>query len=185
MKVPEPVDAGSCSADPARNSPAGTPSAADRGAAAAAASRADQRVGWLIAALVLVALTIVVFAGGLRGVAVDVTVADDAAVSWLGGLHAPGLVGIWRGLAALSSWWALLGLVWGLVLALVVLRRFRHLIVWVIVASLVQVIGAVLAAIGHRPRPFGVEIRTDWGGYATVAAGHASWRLGWWRSCTP
>jgi len=123
-------------------------------------------VGWLIAALVLVALTIVVFARGLRGVAVDVTVADDAAVSWLGGLHAPGLVGTWRGLAALSSWWALLGLVWGLVLALVVLRRFRHLIVWVIVASLVQVIGAVLAAIGHRPRPFGVEIRTDWGGWA-------------------
>jgi tRNA A-37 threonylcarbamoyl transferase component Bud32 len=123
-------------------------------------------VGWLIAALVLVALTIVVFARGLRGVAVDVTVADDAAVSWLGGLRAPGLVGTWRGLAALSSWWALLGLVWGLVLALVVLRRFRHLIVWVIVASLVQVIGAVLAAIGHRPRPFGVEIRTDWGGWA-------------------
>ena len=123
-------------------------------------------VRWLIAALVLVALTIVVFAGGLRGLAVDVTVADDAAVRWLGGLHAPGLVGIWRGLAALSSWWALLGLVWGLVLALVVLRRFRHLIVWVIVASLVQVIGAVLAAIAHRPRPFGVEIRTDWGGWA-------------------
>src|SRR5215204_3832134 len=123
-------------------------------------------VGWLIAALVLVALTILVFAGGLRGVAVDVTVADDAAVRWLGGLHAPGLVGIWRGLAALSSWWALLGLVWGLVLALVVLRRFRQLIVWVIVASLVQVVGAVLAAIAQRPRPFGVEIRTDWGGWA-------------------
>jgi tRNA A-37 threonylcarbamoyl transferase component Bud32/membrane-associated phospholipid phosphatase len=123
-------------------------------------------VRWLIAALVLVALTIVVFAGGLRGLAVDVTVADDAAVRWLGGLHAPGLVGIWRGLAALSSWWALLGLVWGLVLALVVLRRFRQLIVWVIVASLVQVVGAVLAAIAQRPRPFGVEIRTDWGGWA-------------------
>src|SRR5215217_4686904 len=123
-------------------------------------------VGWLFAALVLVALTILVFAGGLRGVAVDVTVADDAAVRWLGGLHAPGLVGIWRGLAALSSWWALLGLVWGLVLVLVVLRRFRQLIVWVIVASLVQVVGAVLAAIAQRPRPFGVEIRTDWGGWA-------------------
>ncbi|MGH3100317.1 MAG: phosphatase PAP2 family protein, partial [Thermoleophilia bacterium] len=121
---------------------------------------------WLVAALVLVALTIAVFARGLRGVAVDVTVADDAAVRWLGGLNAPGLVGIWRGLAVLSSWWALLGLVWGLVLALVVLRRFRHLIVWVIVASLVQVVGAVLAAIAHRPRPFGVEIRMDWGGWA-------------------
>src|SRR4029453_16220163 len=54
----------------------------------------------------------------------------------------------------------------GLVVGVVVLRRFRHLIVWVIVASLVQVIGAVLAAIAHRPRPFGVEIPTDWGGWA-------------------
>jgi tRNA A-37 threonylcarbamoyl transferase component Bud32/membrane-associated phospholipid phosphatase len=123
-------------------------------------------VGWLIAALVLVALTIVVFAGGLRGLAVDVTVADDAVVRWLVGLHAPGLVGTWRGLAALSSWWALYGLVWGLVLALLVLRRFRHLIVWVIVASLLQVVGAVLAAIAQRPRPFGVEIRGSWGGWA-------------------
>ena len=63
----------------------------------------------------------------------------------------------------------LLGLVWGLVLALVVLRRFRHLIAWVIVASLVQVIGAVLASIAHRPRPFGVEIPTDWGGWAMLS----------------
>ena len=50
-------------------------------------------VGWLIAALVLVALTILVFAGGLRGVAVDVTVADDAAVRWLAG-------------SMLQGWWA-------------------------------------------------------------------------------
>jgi hypothetical protein len=49
-------------------------------------------VGWLVAALVLVTLTIVVFARGLRGLAVDVTIADDAVVRWLGGLHAPGLV---------------------------------------------------------------------------------------------
>jgi tRNA A-37 threonylcarbamoyl transferase component Bud32 len=124
-------------------------------------------VGWLIAALVLVALTIVVFARGLRGLAVDVTVADDAAVRWLGGLHAPGLVGTWRGLAALSSWWALYGLLWGLVLALVVLRRFRHLIVWVILAALLELIaGDVLGAIAQRPRPFGVAIRTGWGGWA-------------------
>src|SRR6266498_2170676 len=35
-------------------------------------------VGWLIASVVLVALSAVVFARGLRGLAVDVTVADDA-----------------------------------------------------------------------------------------------------------
>jgi hypothetical protein len=70
-------------------------------------------VRWLVAALVLVALTIAVFAGGLRGVAVDVTVADNAVVRWLGGLQVPGLVGGWRALAALSSWWVLNALLWG------------------------------------------------------------------------
>jgi hypothetical protein len=66
-------------------------------------------VGWLVAALVLVVLTIVVFARGLQGPAVTATVADDAVVSWLAGLHAPGLVGVWRALAAISSWWVLNG----------------------------------------------------------------------------
>jgi hypothetical protein len=79
-------------------------------------------VGWLIVAVVLVALTVAVFARGLRGLAVDVTVADDAVVRWLTGLHAPGLVGLWRVLAALSSWWVLNGLLAGLLVALLVVR---------------------------------------------------------------
>ena len=113
-------------------------------------------VRWLVAALVLVALTIVVFAGGLRGVAVDVTVVDDAVVRWLAGLEVPGLVGVWQALAALSSWWILNGLLYGLIAALLVLRRFRHLIVLLIVAELVSLLAEnVLAAIAQRPRPFG------------------------------
>jgi tRNA A-37 threonylcarbamoyl transferase component Bud32 len=124
-------------------------------------------VGWLLAALVLVALTIVVFARGLRGLAVDVTVADDAVVSWLGGLQAPGLVGLWRALAALSSWWVLNGLLYGLLLALLVLRRFRHLIVLVILTLLVSLVADdVVAALARRPRPFGVDIQASWGGWA-------------------
>jgi hypothetical protein len=70
-------------------------------------------VRWLIAAAVLVALAIAVFARGLRGLAVDVTVADDAVVRWFGRLQAPGVLGIWRALAALSSWWVLNGLCTG------------------------------------------------------------------------
>jgi hypothetical protein len=54
-------------------------------------------VGWLIAAVVLVGLTIVVFVNGVRGPAVTVTVADDAVVGWLAGLRAPGLTALWRG----------------------------------------------------------------------------------------
>jgi len=124
-------------------------------------------VRWLIAAAVLVAVTIAVFARGLRGLAVDVTVADDAVVQWLGRLQAPGLVGIWRGLAAFSSWWVLNGLLWGLLLALLVLRRFRHLIVLVIFAQVLSLLTEnVVAAVAQRPRPFGVAIRAGWGGWA-------------------
>jgi tRNA A-37 threonylcarbamoyl transferase component Bud32 len=124
-------------------------------------------VRWLLATLALVALTIAVFAGGLRGLAVEVTVADDAVVRWLAGLHAPGLVGLWRALAALSSWWVLNALLWGLLLALLVLRRFRQLILLFILAQVVSVLAEnVLAAIAQRPRPFGVVIRAGWGGWA-------------------
>jgi tRNA A-37 threonylcarbamoyl transferase component Bud32/membrane-associated phospholipid phosphatase len=124
-------------------------------------------VRWLIAAAVLVALAIAVFARGLRGLAVDVTVADDAVVRWFGRLQAPGVVGIWRALAALSSWWVLNVLLYGLLLALLVLRRFRHLIVLVILAQLLSLLAEnAVAAFAQRPRPFGVELREGWGGWA-------------------
>ena len=53
-------------------------------------------VGWLVTAVVLVALSMVVFAGGLRGPAVAVTVLDDAVVRWLAGLDSPWLVWSWE-----------------------------------------------------------------------------------------
>jgi len=124
-------------------------------------------VGWLIASVVLVALSAVVFARGLRGLAVDVTVADDAVVRWLAGLDAPGLVGGWRVLAAISSWWVLNGLLVGLLVALLVLRRFRHLIVLLILVQLMTlVVEAWVGPLAQRPRPFGVVIQAGWGGWA-------------------
>src|SRR6266568_1907561 len=124
-------------------------------------------VGWLIASVVLVALSAVVFARGLRGLAVDVTVAGDAVVRWLAGLDAPGLVGGWRVLAAISSWWVLNGLLVGLLVALLVLRRFRHLIVLLILVQLMTlVVEAWVGPLAQRPRPFGVVIQAGWGGWA-------------------
>jgi hypothetical protein len=55
------------------------------------------RVGWLTAAVVLVTLSLLVFAGDLRGPAVTVTVVDDAVVQWLAGLDVPGLLPTIRG----------------------------------------------------------------------------------------
>jgi tRNA A-37 threonylcarbamoyl transferase component Bud32 len=124
-------------------------------------------LGWLIAAVVLVALTIVVFAQGMRGPAVTVTVADDAVVRWLNGLDAPGLVGLWRALAAICSWWVLNGLGLVLILALLVLKRFRQLIVFFIIGNVAVVIAEnIVAAIARRPRPFGVVIQAGWGGWS-------------------
>jgi hypothetical protein len=86
--------------------------------------------------LVLVALAVAVFARGMRGVAVDVTVVDDAVVGWLAGVDLPGFQALMRALSFLSSWWVLDGVLYALIIALLVLRRFRHLIIWLILTTL-------------------------------------------------
>jgi tRNA A-37 threonylcarbamoyl transferase component Bud32 len=51
--------------------------------------------------------------------------------------------------------------------ALLVLRRFRQLIVVVILAKLLSLLAEnVVGPIAQRPRPFGVVIRAGWGGWA-------------------
>ncbi|HEU4348500.1 MAG TPA: RIO1 family regulatory kinase/ATPase [Actinoplanes sp.] len=124
-------------------------------------------VGWLTAAGLLVVLTVVVFAGGLRGPAMAVTVIDDAVVRWLAGWDPPGLLPVMRAAAGLGSWAAINVLLWGLSLALLVLRRLRHLFV-VLIAWIVQgvVILYVVEPLVRRPRPFGVEFRAGWTGWA-------------------
>ena len=93
-------------------------------------------IRWLVAAVVLVGLTVAIFARGLRGPAVAVTVVDDAVVRWLASLVGPGLVAPLRGLARVASWWVLWTLSYGLLLVLLVLRRWRHLIIWWVVVEL-------------------------------------------------
>jgi tRNA A-37 threonylcarbamoyl transferase component Bud32/membrane-associated phospholipid phosphatase len=124
-------------------------------------------VGWLVAAVVLMTLSVLVFAGGLDGPAVAVTVVDDAVVGWLAGLRAPGLLAVMRLLDALGSWVAISVLLWGLLLALLVLRRRRQFLV-VLVAWIVQgvIIQYLVAPLVQRPRPFGVVFGTDWYAWA-------------------
>src|SRR5215216_5724756 len=51
-------------------------------------------------------------------------------------------------------------------LALLVLRRWRHLLMWWVAAELGRILTVDLAAIARRPRPFGVDLRSSWGGWA-------------------
>jgi len=123
-------------------------------------------VGWLVAALVLVGLTLAIFARGLRGPAVTATVIDDAVVGWLAGLYGPGAAPFLRGVAHISSWWVLYTASYGLLLVLLVLRRWRHLIVWFVALQLGSNLIVGLAMVTRRPRPFGVDLQTSWGGWA-------------------
>jgi membrane-associated phospholipid phosphatase len=124
-------------------------------------------VGWLVAAVVLMVLSVLVFAGGLQGLAVDITVVDAAVLRWLAGLQAPGLLAAMQALAALGSYVAITVLLWGVLLALLVLRRLRQLLVvlvaWILQGFLIQYLMAPLV---QRPRPFGVELRGDWYAWA-------------------
>jgi membrane-associated phospholipid phosphatase/tRNA A-37 threonylcarbamoyl transferase component Bud32 len=123
-------------------------------------------VRWLVVMVVLVAAAAAVFARGMRGIAVDVTVADVAVVGWLSGVDLPGFKGAMRGLVALSSWWVLYPVSYALIIALLVLRRFRHLVIWLVLSTLLALIVLIVGLVTQRPRPFGVEIREGWGGWA-------------------
>jgi hypothetical protein len=119
-------------------------------------------VGWLVAAVVLGVLSVVIFAGGLHGPAVAVTVVEDAVVQWVAGLALPGLLPAMRAVAAVGSYTAITVLLWGLVLALLIFRRLRILIVlllaWSLQAFIIQWIlaplvrrsAAVRGGIPHR-----------------------------------
>jgi tRNA A-37 threonylcarbamoyl transferase component Bud32/membrane-associated phospholipid phosphatase len=115
--------------------------------------------------VVLIALARVAFGPARRSLGVAVTVADDAVVGWLAGLHLPGLTGLMEAIVtSTGSAGAIAVLRWGTLLALLVLRRFRHLVVFV--GSFLAVLLAVRLATVDRPRPFGVELRGGWAGWA-------------------
>ena len=120
-------------------------------------------IGWLIAMAVLVAATIVVFRNGLRGPAMAVT-ADDAVVGGLAQLlpeFTLTLRGIAAGIVVDTT------LLYATLLALLILRRFRHLLVLLLVQSITAILVSIVNAIIQRPRPFGVDIVGGWGGWAT------------------
>ncbi len=96
---------------------------------------------------------------------------DDAVVRWLAGLHAPGLLAAMRVLAAPGSYVAITVLLWGLLLALLIARRLRQLLVvlvaWALQGFLIQY---EVAPRVRRPRPFGVAFQTDWYAWALPSA---------------
>jgi tRNA A-37 threonylcarbamoyl transferase component Bud32 len=122
-------------------------------------------VWWAAAAVVLITLTKVAFGPARRSMGVAVTVWDDTVVRWLAGLRLPGLTGLMEAIVASTGSVGMVGaLRWATVIALLALRRFRHLVVFV--GSFLAVLLVVRLATVDRPRPFGVDLRGSWAGWA-------------------
>jgi tRNA A-37 threonylcarbamoyl transferase component Bud32/membrane-associated phospholipid phosphatase len=103
-----------------------------------------------------------------------VLVNDNRVVEWAVGLRTPLLTDVMQSVHALGSRWIMRVLFWSTVVVLVVLRRFRHLFVFLGATLAVTALTGFFAYLFVWPRPLGVEILGDWSGYAhpsrTVAA---------------
>jgi tRNA A-37 threonylcarbamoyl transferase component Bud32/membrane-associated phospholipid phosphatase len=120
---------------------------------------------WLTAA----AAVLLLWAGILSNqrTAVAVLEYDHAVVEWVAGMRTTLLTDLMQTVHALGSRWTIRVLFWATVAALVVLRRFRHLFVFLGATLAVTALTGIFAYLFVWPRPLGVEILGDWSGYAS------------------
>jgi tRNA A-37 threonylcarbamoyl transferase component Bud32/membrane-associated phospholipid phosphatase len=124
-------------------------------------------VGWLVAAIGLMALSLLVFTAGRYGRGVSFTVVDNWVLERLAARRSPGLTSLMRGLTdLLGTIWTIKVLAWFTVIVLVVYKRFRHLVVGVLSVQLVSLVVIALSSAMRRPRPFGVAIEGSWAGWS-------------------
>jgi len=125
---------------------------------------------WLAAAIMATGAALAVFGGGLSRWAVDVTVIEDAITRRVAGAPVPGFTAVARVIAEAGAAPATVIAGYVLLLALIVLRRFRNLLVLVVSYEVLTVLTTVFLLIVHRPLPFGVPVQFRWAGFAMPSA---------------
>jgi membrane-associated phospholipid phosphatase/tRNA A-37 threonylcarbamoyl transferase component Bud32 len=121
----------------------------------------------MVAAVGLIAVTLLVFTASRYGQGISFTVVDNWVVQQLAALRTPGLTSAVRGLSGLiGSLWTVKVLAWSTLIVLVVYKRYRHLLVGLISFQVVTLLVLGLSAVVRRPRPFGVTVEGPWAGWA-------------------
>jgi tRNA A-37 threonylcarbamoyl transferase component Bud32/membrane-associated phospholipid phosphatase len=87
---------------------------------------------------------------------------DQALLGRVARLRTPALIDVAQGLHALGSVWTARVLFWPTMLVLLVVRRLRHLFVFLGVTLLVIAASTLMAYSLLQPRPYGIEILGDW-----------------------
>ena len=85
---------------------------------------------------------------------------------WITDLRTPGLTRVMLVVNGLTSSWTIRVLRWGVLLGLVVFRRWRHLFVFLGAIIAIEIITYNASIIIARPRPLGIAILTGWQGYS-------------------
>jgi membrane-associated phospholipid phosphatase/tRNA A-37 threonylcarbamoyl transferase component Bud32 len=122
--------------------------------------------GWLIGVVVGVVVTVLIFRNGVEGPAITAIVVDDTVVRWMSDIDLPGIDGIARVVSYGGSWWVIEVMSWVLIVALIVFRRWRHLVIYLVVSQLAQITYSLLNDLTTQPRPFGVPLKGSWGGWS-------------------
>jgi tRNA A-37 threonylcarbamoyl transferase component Bud32 len=116
---------------------------------------------WIVVMAIL-AVFIVVLAGFQIGNSLER--GEDAFVRWFAGMRTPWLTAVVRRVNVLASPVVPRVLGWGTILALLAVRRWRHLVVFVGVTLVAVWLTSHLAQLTGRPRPLGVTILGSWRG---------------------
>ena len=91
---------------------------------------------------------------------------DHTRQLWIVNHRAPWLTDVSKVVNGLASAWSIRILRWGVILALVVVRRWRHLFVFLGAVIVTEVITYNSSLLLARPRPLGIPILAGWDGYS-------------------
>jgi tRNA A-37 threonylcarbamoyl transferase component Bud32 len=92
--------------------------------------------------------------------------AETAILRAFAGLRSDWLTPPMRAVAALGTAWSVTILGGGLVLALIVFKRWRHLATFLAYLTVLGLVGFGVYTLTKRPRPYGVTIIGDWIGFS-------------------
>jgi membrane-associated phospholipid phosphatase/serine/threonine protein kinase len=96
--------------------------------------------------------------------------ADTLLLTELAKLRTSWLTGAMRGVKAAGSGWSLTALGLTTIVALLALRRTRHLLVFLVSAFLLGQLASAIYIVLARPRPYGVRILGGWSGFSMPSA---------------
>jgi membrane-associated phospholipid phosphatase/tRNA A-37 threonylcarbamoyl transferase component Bud32 len=99
---------------------------------------------------------------------------DHTRQLWITDLRTPGLTRVMLVVNGLASSWTIRLIRWGVILALIVFRRWRHLFVFLGALIVTEIVAYNASSIIARPRPLGIPILTGWQGYSMPSRPMAS-----------